>query len=232
MVTSGVIIGLLMALHLSSNVPVTGSFPTDELQTRDTLLKSYLDEQAYLQSKIVTLRKDVEKLHSSISHLSEEEKISTLNAYKKAVGLTEVTGPGLEILLDDSPFSLRNGNLAPSEKELIQASDLRDIVNLLFSADAEGISINNQRIIATSAISSVGTTILVNNTYIAPPFTIQAVGDTEIMAQRILASNIQKNLEERKKVSKIIYKITAKAGLLIPIYNSDLKTKHLNIVEQ
>lgn len=226
----GLIMGLLLTWQFQTKIPIEGNFPGDEVQAREELLKSFLDEQSYLQSRIVILRKELADSQNAINDQTKNANFELLEGLKKNIGLTEVSGTGLEVLLDDSPLASRKGALV-TDASLVQASDIRDVVNLLNAASADAISINNQRVIATSSISSVGTTILVNNSIIAPPFTISAVGDTEIILQRLLNESLLPEIYERREKSNIVFEIYKKNSLTIPIYNSDLKVNYLNLVE-
>ncbi|MDA1060194.1 MAG: DUF881 domain-containing protein [bacterium] len=227
---TGFVMGLLLTWQFGTKVPVEGSFPSDQVSARDDLLKEFLNDQSYLQSRIVSLRKDKENKENSIELHTETANFELLEGLKASIGLTEVTGGGLEILLDDNPLSTRDGSEL-SDLGLVQASDVRDIVNILNASSAEAISVNNQRVVAVSPISSVGTTILVNNSHIAPPFVITAIGDSEVMLQRLLDQNLLPNVYKRRLESKIIFEITKKNRLTVSVYNGDLKTSYLNLVE-
>lgn len=226
----GAIIGILLTLQFLSRVPTGGAFLTDELQAKESLIKDFLNEQSYLQSRIVFLRKEIESSQNIIQQHTQTTNLSLLDSLKKDVGLTEIQGKGLDILIDDSPFALRKGANV-SDIELVQAADIRDVINVLFASKAEAISVNNQRIIATSPITSVGTTILINNAYIAPPFTISAIGDMDLMIQRLLNEKLLSALYERCAKYKIIFKITKKDWVTVPIYNGNLKYNYINLVE-
>lgn len=227
---AGLIFGTLLSLQFKTEIPTSGNFAADEVEARDSLLKSYLDEQLYLQSRILALRADIEKSQALIEEQNEESNVQILNELKKKIGLTEIRGRGIEITLDDSPFASRQG-VNITDAELVQASDIRDIVNILNASDSEAISVNDQRLIATSPISSVGTNLLVNNSYITPPFIIHAVGDNEIMLQRLLNESLLPSIYERSGKSNIRFKIVLKDVLTIPIYNGGLKTNYLNLVD-
>ena len=54
--------------------------------------------------------------------------------------------------------------------------DLREIVTALWSEGAEAISINGERLVATSSIYGVGASVLVNTAFLSPPFRIEAIG--------------------------------------------------------
>lgn len=228
---TGLIMGLLLTWQFATRIPVEGDFPGDEVQARDDLLKSFLDEQAYLQSRIVSLRKQIEDSQSSLEIQSETVNLALLESLKQEIGLTEVSGEGLEIVLNDSPLAEREGSIV-SDKQLVQASDIRDVVNILNAASSDAVAINNQRVIATSPIASVGTTILVNNAHSAPPFTISAVGDSEIMLQRLLNKDLLPTIYEKLQNGDIVFEIYKRNRIVIPIYNGDFKSTYINLVEE
>ena len=226
----GLLVGILLTWQLLSGAPTNSNFLADEMVAKEELFKDFLDEQSYLQSRIVSLREEIENFEVDIEFQSEISSINYLDELKQDVGLTEIRGKGLEILLDDSPFALRDG-ADVAEAELVQAADLRDIVNILNAANAEAVSVNNQRIIATSPVYSVGTTILINNFHTAPPYTISAVGDVDLMLQRLQDDDLLSALYERISKQNLAFQISIKEWVTVPIYNADLKTNYLNLVD-
>lgn len=228
----GLLAGTLLTWQFLSSAPLKLNFPSVEVEARDSLLKSYLDEQSYLQSKIVTLRKEIETAQEKIQVRAQTANFALLDSLKRTIGLSEIKGPGLEITIDDGHLLNRAQDVEVSNTDLVQASDLRDIVNLLSAAKAEAIAINGQRVIATSPISAVGTTILVNNAHVAPPFIISAVGDTDLMLQRLLNKALLSDIYQRRAKANITFEIAKKNGISIGIFNGDLKSNHLNIVKK
>lgn len=230
--TTGLLAGMLLTWQFLSKAPLPLNFPSEEVKAKEDLLKSYLDEQSYLMSKIVSLRKDVETAQTKIEDSTQTANFSQLDDLKRDMGLTAISGPGLEITLDDGHLLTRAEKTEITDTNLVQASDLRDVVNILNASKADAISINDQRIIANSPISSVGTTIMVNNSHIAPPFIINAVGDSEMMLQRLLNKNLLLDIYTRRAKSNIGFEIAKKVGITIGIYNGDLKSSHLNPVKK
>lgn len=224
----GLLTGLLLTWQFLSDVPIESSFPTDEVVAREELLKSYLDEQSYLQSRIVNLRNEIEERQESLEAEVESINLALVEELKKEVGLTEFVGEGLEIILNDSVLIKRDPNDADKR---IQASDLRDLVNILNAASAEAIAINGQRIIASSPIAAVGNTILINNSHVAAPFTITAVGDTELMLERVLNKDLLPSLYQKNQNKGVRFEILKKNRISIPIYNGNLAVNYLNLVE-
>ncbi len=66
---------------------------------------------------------------------------------------------------------------ARSKLILIHDEDLLKLVNELKAAGAEAITVNEQRVVASTEIRCAGPTISVNNNRISPPYVIQAIGD-------------------------------------------------------
>lgn len=226
----GVFLGILLAWHINTPLPISGGFISDEIKAKDELLKDFVDEQSFLKSRIVSLREEVEELENKLEKQSAIYNIGLLESLKTDIGLTEKTGLGLEIVLDDGISALRNSANATDEN-LVQASDLRDLVNVLNSVDVDAIAINKQRIISTSVISSLGNSILINNSQTTPPFTITVIGDSDIILQRLLDDSILPGIYEKLSNDNIIFKIYKKNLVKVPIYNSDLQTNLINLSE-
>ena len=92
-------------------------------------------------------------------------------------GLTEVTGEGVTVTMNDS--STRGGS--DMNASLVHAEDLLSVVNELNGAGAKAVSINGQRMVGQSAITCAGSIVMVNGVRVAAPFEIKAVGDPEVM---------------------------------------------------
>ena len=59
---------------------------------------------------------------------------------------------------------------------VIHSEDVRAVVNALWRAGAEAMSVNGQRLVGTSAVVCVGNTLLVNGTVHSPPYVVTAIG--------------------------------------------------------
>jgi uncharacterized protein YlxW (UPF0749 family) len=93
-----------------------------------------------------------------------------------------ITGPGLLITLNDAPNVDQTGSTDPrnntgSDSGRVLDRDLQIVVNGLWAAGAEAVSVNGQRLTALSAIRSAGAAILVDFRPLAPPYLVQAIGD-------------------------------------------------------
>ena len=107
------------------------------------------------------LEKSVERLDelrqtSTTNGNSSEEKQEELKKYNQILGLTDVTGEGITMTVTDST---QTNTAVDMNNLIVHDSDLRSLVNELSNAGAEAISINDERIVSTTAITCAGNVI-------------------------------------------------------------------------
>lgn len=138
-----------------------------------------------LQRDISALRESNVRNDAAVLELGDRvnEVESTAIALGVVSGFTPVTGPGIRIELDNGEFS------GDPDTEHIRDSDLALLVNALWTAGAEAIAINGQRISPRTAIRNSGTAIEVNSTGIAPPYSVLAIGNNDTLSSRLLESS-------------------------------------------
>ena len=93
-------------------------------------------------------------------------------------GLTEISGPGFIITLDEDQ-EVKTSDVLNISGYLVHEEDLLFIVNELFNSGADAVSINDQRIVSTSSILCDGNIIRVNGKMVGVPITIKAIGYPE-----------------------------------------------------
>ncbi len=99
-----------------------------------------------------------------------------------AAGLVPVTGPAVSVSLDDAPR--REGRPALSDDPddlVVHQQDVQAVVNALWSAGAEAMTLMGQRIVSTSAVRCVGNTVILHGRVYGPPFVVTAVGETDAL---------------------------------------------------
>lgn len=98
-------------------------------------------------------------------------------------GLTPLRGPGLVVTLNDAQRDAqgRFPRDASPDDLVVHQQDIQAVINALWSAGAEGIQVQDQRVIATSAPRCVGNTLLLNGRTYSPPYVITAIGDAGAM---------------------------------------------------
>ena len=155
------------------NSAVSQAFANSEL--KDTLLE-WKEKSENAEKDLEESIKKLEKLRdtSTANGNSSEEKQEELKKYNQILGLTDVTGEGIVMTVTDSAQS---STAIDMNNLIIHDSDLRSLVNELSNAGAEAISINDERIVSTTAITCAGNVILINGNKVGSPFIIKAIGN-------------------------------------------------------
>lgn len=152
--------------------------PTAAAQEARELLESSIvdrsEEAAALQEEVAALSSNITALQSAL--VGPE---STLLQEAAAVGVVEagqvpVAGSGLRVELSDAPDADPD---AGDDDARVQDVDLQILVNGLWSAGAEAIAINDQRVTATTAIRSAGSAVLVDLVPLSGPYRVEALGN-------------------------------------------------------
>ena len=81
-------------------------------------------------------------------------------AAEAAASVCRCSGPGLVVTLDDAPHARAGIDGVDPNLLVVHQQDIQAVVNALWSGGAEGISIENQRIISTTGIKCVGNTVV------------------------------------------------------------------------
>lgn len=218
-IITGILIGMLVISQFQSYV-VANTFIVDEFKAQKELLNSFDADRKQLNSQISSLRQQIEttRKHS----VTNNNLLDTLDKLKKQVGLSQMIGHGVEITLNDGP-----GAASGENQSLIHSADLRDIVNLLRTAQVNAISINGQRVLALTAINSVGGIILINKVQVAPPFILNVIGNLELITSRLNDRNEYPDLFDRIKNKKVDFVIQNNNRVVIPAYDGDFSLKYL-----
>lgn len=195
----------------------------EEMKVKQANLKQQIND---LQGKIDSLEKQIKEEQKTSSRIIDE-----LDKYKNFLGLFELIGEGVVIVLQDSQ-SYDSDNQSDRSEALVQATDLLDIINLLWAAGAEAIAINGERVIFTTSINSVGETILINNSPQNNPFTIMAIGNKEILKAYLKNEVYLSNLYKRQKKYQIGIDIVSVSELQIPAYKGSYFSEEIKLVKE
>ena len=99
-------------------------------------------------------------------------------------GAGKVKGPGVRVVVDDAPG-------ATSARNKVLDSDLQKLVNGLWEAGAEAISINGQRLTNLTTIRLAGWAITVNYRPLTAPYVVSAIGNTDTLPARFAETTMR-----------------------------------------
>lgn len=176
------VFAIFVQLKTIESTTSTVSQTFSENKLRDEVLKNQekcdqlLEAVENEENNLELIRKQVAEDDNDAAKIEEELK----KAYA-LIGLTDLTGQGVIITLDDNKTaSLETiGIDTDISYFLVHSSDLLQVVNELWNAGAEAISINGERLVGTTAIVCIGNVVSINGNKVGAPFVINAIGDPE-----------------------------------------------------
>lgn len=194
------------------------------------LLAAYQEQKATnvtYQNEIRDLRQKVIDAESQMSDESGAQATihKELNETRFLAGLTPVQGPGVVVTMRDSDKAPPDAPTAIVEQYMIHDYDISKVVNELKASGAEAISINDQRVIATTAVRCVGPVMQVNGAGVGmlgggptgSKYVIKATGSPEVLESglRLPLGVLSEFLQTDDKMMKI----ERKPKILIPAFS-------------
>lgn len=149
-------------------------------------------------------------------------RIASLGALS---GFSESTGPGVRVTLDDAPRGADPEGVDPNLL-VVHEQDIRAFVNALWSGGAEAVSLQGQRIIATSSITCVGSTVVIDGVPYSPPYEIAAVGDVGGMTFSLSTSSQVSNFKRYAERYGLGLTIDSAAELTLPAHDGSTGLVH------
>ncbi|MBQ6000115.1 MAG: DUF881 domain-containing protein [Clostridia bacterium] len=171
------------SVKVSNNTITSSQLRAEELQS---LLNKERAKNQELYEELLRSKDDLSSYRQMALQSGDYAAVlnSELTRAQLAAGFTDVVGPGLIITMSDSAGQITESG-ADSNYYIIHDNDILQVVNELRDAGAEAISINGERLLATSEIRCAGSTISVNNNRYVAPYVICAIGDAEGMSSAL-----------------------------------------------
>ena len=144
----------------------------------------------------------------------------TINMLAPHVGTRAVRGPALTVSLTDSRRSL--ANLPPSVRPddlVVHQQDVQAVVNALWRGGAEAMMIQDQRVIATSAVRCVGNTLILQGRVYSPPYVISAIGKIDALTEALDKDPQVTIYKEWVDAVGLGYRVTTEAKATFPAYS-------------
>lgn len=180
---------LLLSLGIAVQIKTIKNIGTSTTSTNETENK--------LRDEILKTKEKYDNLYSELENMEDQLEAERINATNnnsdlenleqsitegnKILGLTEVKGQGIIVTLNDNQLLTSNNYILDPNSALVHDMDVIKVINELKNAGAEAISINDQRIISTTAIECDGNVIKVNGIKVGAPFEIKAIGLPEYL---------------------------------------------------
>lgn len=226
------VIGLTLAWQLKGPraSPPVGYAPGDPRDRIVTTIEQLEAEQSALKSEIARLRAELLSYQSQV--FANTDRLRRLNeemeAQRAAAGLMAVRGPGLAVTLDDSNIRHPLPSTDPNSY-LVHEFDVRDVVNVLWLAGAEAISVNDERVVGNTSVYCVGSTVMVNTTRLSPPYVIRAIGEPGVLSETLGNPSYLASLRQKAERYGLKFQVTQVAKMTLPAYIGSFSIRHCSI---
>ena len=225
------LVALALGFLVAGQVKAQLLTPSNQVGQRQALIRSLQDLERTNEAdrqKIASQRAEIGALEAQAAAQSEttralRDQVADLRIH---AGLTAVHGPGVEVdLTNGDPSTDPTGQ----SRYLVTYQDVQDVVNLLFSAGAEGVAVSGRRITPISSFSgSDGEVVVDQGPPLFSPIKVVAVGDRNGMLSALDDTSRLPSLRIRVIQYSVGLKDTGLPDVTLPAYDASLITPYVS----
>jgi uncharacterized protein YlxW (UPF0749 family) len=198
---------LLLGFVLAASYRGTLRQAPDSERTRQALVRDVQDGSALsdsLQRRAETLSGQLTRERDAALTASRagDRASAEVRRLEEAAAQRPVHGPGVAVVVGDAsptqqvdPTSGQRVPTSADDNGRVRDRDLQALVNGLWAAGAEAISIGGQRLAPTTTIRAAGEAILVDLRPVQSPYAIAAVGDPATLLPRFADSEAARRFQ-------------------------------------
>ncbi len=227
-VTLGVAL-LVLGFLIAAQVRSEGPRVRYTSQERTPLVATALDLQAQqeaLKTQLLAIRAEIQGYEQQgqggaaiTGQLNDQ-----LQAARLSSGLVALQGPGLVIQLTDSSAAVPiDGN---ARDYLVSGDDVLAVIRALWLSGAEGIAVNGERLVVSSAIIDIGGSVLVNSAYLAPPYQVSAIGPAGMFDKLVREPGFVDFVKARAQTFGIGVSYATPASVDLPAYAGSVTLRY------
>jgi uncharacterized protein YlxW (UPF0749 family) len=222
-----VVLGALLGLSLKTQDRLRrDQLPNMRISQLASAYSELRDTNIEQTKKISDLQSRLNQYQKGAAQENGNAKLLQADLEKANVlaGMIAVTGSGVVVTLKDSakapakPADMSQESYIELVRSyLIHDLDIQAVINELRAAGAEAIAVNDQRVVATTAVRCVGPSVLVNNvTTNGSPVRISAIGDPATM---YTALTMKGGVAEQYNIlDPTMFSIEKKSNLTLPAF--------------
>jgi uncharacterized protein YlxW (UPF0749 family) len=226
-----VTLGAAGLLFVAGGTTAQGTDLRNDSADLASLVSGERDQNERTTTVVESLRAEVEALEAGAGQ-STPELDAALASMTEAAGMQPVSGPAVQVVLDDADPSSNRAQRATSPDDLVvHQQDVQAVVNALWLGGAEAIMLMDQRLISTSAVRCVGNVLSLQGQPYSPPYVITAVGDTGAMLEALERSEPVEEYLRYVDAFGLGYQVGELEQADLPAYTGPLELRFARVVE-
>ncbi|MBC8590708.1 DUF881 domain-containing protein [Wansuia hejianensis] len=230
LVMVSVFLGLILSIQLKTVKRSIGEgvLPTQRAQQLAAELKKAQAERDAQANRIAELESKIHKYEKNEVDKNEyaESLYKDTMKYRMLAGYTDLEGPGIILEINDPPGDVQYGD----EYTIVDELDMiLQIISILNAADAEAISINDQRYTSFTEIVRAGNHIEINGVSNNSPIVIKAIGNPDTLESALA---IKRGIIWELRKHDYLVHLTQDKNVVIPKYRKVKDFKYSTPMEE
>lgn len=211
-----IFLGLILSIQFKTINKTIGEgvLPTQRAQQLAVELKKAQSDKDAQSNRIEELENKIEQYEKGgvDNNVYAENLYKDAMKYRTLAGYVDLEGPGIVLEINDPPVDIQFGE----GYSIVDELDLiLQIVSILNAADAEAISINDQRFTSFTEVVRAGNHIEINGVSTSSPIIIKAIGNPDTLESALA---IKRGIVWQLRNYDYIVHLTQDKNVSIPKY--------------
>jgi uncharacterized protein YlxW (UPF0749 family) len=219
---------LLAGFLFVANAQIAGAGAERTPQDLPGLVQAEMTRTEGLALEVEALRAEVDELTDQLNDTGPEIPGHT-DLVRLAAGRVAVTGPGLTVRLTDAPPNGPRPEWVVNDDLVVHQQDLQAVINALWAGGAEAMTLQDQRVISTSAFRCVGNVLLLHGRHYSPPYEVRAIGDPLRLEAALYDSPAVQTYLGYVEALGLGWSVTVEDDLFLPAYEGGLELEHATV---
>ena len=151
-----------------------------------SVVRAERDEAGDLTAEAAALNAEVETLSARLGDRSVARAQDEIATLVDPAGLTEKSGPAVQVTLDDASIEARFSYEGEPNDLVVHQQDIQAVANAMWNAGAVAVTIQGQRLISTTGIKCEGNSVMLGGAVYPQPYVIEAIGDPGALEAAVL----------------------------------------------
>lgn len=225
-----IFLGVILSIQFKTINKTVGEgvLPTQRAQQLAVELKKAQNERESQAKRIEELEAKIKQYEKGEvdKNVYAENLYNDTMKYRMLAGYLDLEGPGIVMEINDPPVDLEFGE----GYSIVDELDLiLQVISVLNAADAEAISINDQRYTTFTEIEKAGNHIEINGVSTSAPIVIKAIGKPETLES---ALNLKGGIVTQLRDYDYLVQVNQESNITIPKYRKIKEFIYSNPIEE
>lgn len=176
-----------------------------------------------LERQLDRLQREVDALTGEVKAGAVREARQRARELRGPAGLRPERGPGVTVVLSDAPTDAilaAQQDGADLNELVVHQQNIQAVVNAMWRAGAEAVTIQGQRVVTTTGIKCEGNSVLLHGRPYPQPYEIAAVGDVTRILEEIESDDaVQRYVDRSGEETSVGWDLAIENRIVAPAYD-------------